>query len=118
MAVRIASLLSRPTLLRALASHVRLAVRLLREPGVPLASKALLALPLLYVVSPLDALPDILPGLGQLDDLGVILLALEAFVRLCPPQVVAHHRDAMDAGRPYAPVPPAGIVIDAEFHRE
>jgi uncharacterized membrane protein YkvA (DUF1232 family) len=117
MAARIAALLSRPALLRTLASHARLALRLLREPGVPLASKALLAVPLLYVLSPLDIVPDVLPGLGQLDDLGVVMLALELFVRVCPSEIVAHHRQAMDARRPYAPIRPAEIVIDTEFRR-
>jgi len=33
-----------------------------------------------YCVSPVDIVPDIAPLLGQLDDLGVILLEIRAFL--------------------------------------
>ena len=118
MAARVTSWLSRPSLLRTLVSHVRLTVRLLREPGVPLLIKALPVLAALYVISPLDFVPDFLPVLGQLDDLGVILIALEAFLKLCPAGAVDFHRAAMAQGRKYYPMPLAGEVIDVEFRRE
>ena len=118
MAARVTSWLSRPSLLRTLVSHVRLTVRLLREPGVPLLIKALPVLAALYVISPLDFVPDFLPVLGQLDDLGVILIALEAFLKLCPAGAVDFHRAAMAQGRKYYPMPLAGEVIDVEFSRE
>jgi uncharacterized membrane protein YkvA (DUF1232 family) len=35
-----------------------------------------------YVISPLDAVPDPIAGLGQLDDLGVVLLAVWYLLRL------------------------------------
>ena len=118
MAVRVTSWLSWPSLVRTLVSHVRLIVRLLREPGVPLLTKALPVLAGLYVISPLDFIPDVLPVLGQLDDLGVILIALEAFLRVCPPGAVQFHQAAMAQGRTYQPMPATGEVIDAEFRRE
>ena len=118
MAVRVTSWLSWPSLLRTLVSHVRLTVRLLREPGVPLLTKALPVLAGLYVISPLDFVPDVLPVLGQLDDLGVILVALEAFLKVCPAGAVDFHRAAMAQGHKYHPMPAAGEVIDAEFRRE
>lgn len=110
--------LSWPSLLRAFASHLGLTVRLLREPGVPLLTKALPVLALLYAISPLDFVPDFLPILGQLDDVGVILVALEAFRRLSPAEAVEFHRAAMVQGRKYEPMPSTGEVIDAEFRRE
>ena len=106
------------SLLRTLVSHLRLTVRLLREPGVPLLTKALPVLAALYVISPLDFMPDFLPVLGQLDDLGVILIALEAFMKLCPAAAVDFHRAAMAQGLKYCQMPSAGEVIDAEFRRE
>ena len=117
MAVRVTSWLSRPSLLWTLVSHMRLTVRLLREPGVPLLIKALPVLAALYVISPLDFAPDFLPVLGQLDDLGVILIALAAFLRLCPAGAVDFHRAAIAQGRKYCPMPLTGEVIDAEFRR-
>ena len=108
----------RPSLLRTFISHVRLAVRLLREPRVPPLIKALPVLAAVYIISPLDFVPDILPVLGQLDDLGVMLLALGAFFRLCPAGAVDFHRAAVAQGRKYSPMPSAGDVIDVEFRRE
>jgi uncharacterized membrane protein YkvA (DUF1232 family) len=121
MAARLTSWLTRPALLRSLLERLRLAVRLLREPAVPLGVKALTALPLLYVVSPIDLLPDIIPVIGQLDDLGVVLAAIELFVGLCPPAAVEHHRAGIQAGTAYAAMRPPvgnGEVIDAEWRRE
>ena len=118
MAARMTSWLSRPSLLRTLFSQVRLAVRLVREPRVAMLLKALPVLAAVYVVSPLDFVPDIIPVLGQVDDLGVLLVAIEAFSRLCPAETVAFHRRAIDEGRRYAPMSPADQVIDAEWRRE
>ena len=118
MAARVTSWLSWPSLLRTLVSHVRLTVRLVREPEVPLLTKAVPIVAALYVISPLDFIPDFLPVLGQLDDLGVILIALEAFLKLCPAGAVDFHRAALAQRRKYGPMPSAGEIIDAEFHRE
>ncbi len=132
MAVRTTSWLSIPSLLRTLVTHVRLSLRLLREPAVPLLIKGLPFVALAYLVSPIDGVPDFIPVLGQLDDLGVVLLALESFLKLCPETVVAHHRAAMASGRPFSPAAASasrgdgqsrgpvagGSVIDVEFRHE
>jgi uncharacterized membrane protein YkvA (DUF1232 family) len=121
MTVPVTRWLSWPSLLRTLLSHVRLTMRLLREPRVPWLVKAVPILAGLYVVSPVDFVPDVFPILGQLDDLGVMLLALEAFLKWCPPQAVGFHRAALAQGRKYGPMPdpvPGGDIIDAEFRRE
>ena len=115
MAGRVTSVFSWPSLFRTLVSHVGLTMRLLREPAVPVLTKVLPFLALLYVISPLDFVPDFLPVLGQLDDLGVVLLALEGFTRLCPTEAVEFHRAAMAAGRKYDPMPSTGQIIDVEF---
>jgi uncharacterized membrane protein YkvA (DUF1232 family) len=112
------SWLSKPSLLRTLISHLRLTERLLREPGVPLLTKAFPIGAALYVIAPLDFIPDFLPVLGQLDDLGVILLVLEAFLKLCPARAVDFHRAALAQKRKYSQMPSAGEIIDAEFRRE
>jgi uncharacterized membrane protein YkvA (DUF1232 family) len=112
------SSLQRPGFLLTLLSRARLATRLLREPRVPRVAKAVPVLAALYLIFPLDAVPDIIPVLGQLDDLGVVLLALELFLRLCPMAAVAFHRAAVAAGQRYGPMPAAADVIDAEWRRE
>ncbi len=87
---------------------LRLAWRLYRDPRV--APKLKLTVPVLaalYVVSPVDLLPDLLLGLGQVDDLGVLGLAV-AFVtrvvpRLAPREVLDEHLAAMGRRAPGTP---------------
>lgn len=94
---------------------VRLATRLVREPSVSVWAKAVVPLWLLYLVSPVDVLPDFLPILGQLDDLALAYAALRVFLGLCPPSAVAFHRAALAARKPFAKMSPAETVIEAEF---
>lgn len=105
-------------LLRSLLTDARLAWRLVREPRVPAACKAVPVLAALYLLSPIDVLPDFLPFLGQLDDIGILVIALKTFVGLAPAAVSLFHRDAIARGTPYAPMTAAEGVIDAEFRRE
>ena len=74
--------------LRHLPSFARLYWRLFRDGRVSLLPKALLVLTLVYVVSPLDVIPDFVPVIGEMDDVAVVLAGLWLFVRLCPPEVV------------------------------
>lgn len=115
---RLKSWLSWPGLLRTLFSHGRLAVRLVREPRVPAITKAVPLLAVLYVLSPFDFVPDVIPVLGQLDDLGIVLIALEAFAALAPVEPVTFHRAAIAQRRRYSPMPGADDFIDAEWRRE
>ena len=114
MAARVTSWLLRPGLLFTLLSRVRLAVRLTREPRVALLTKALPILTALYVISPIDLVPDVLPVFGQLDDLTIILVAIEMFLRLCPAGAAEFHRAAIAEGRQYSPMSPADDFIDTE----
>ncbi|MGX9365977.1 YkvA family protein [Desulfoplanes sp. PS50] len=44
---------------------------------IPFKSVAAIAFTLLYVLNPLDLIPDFLPGIGQLDDAAVLALCLK-----------------------------------------
>lgn len=55
--------------LRALPDIVRLARRLLADPRTPLRHRAGLVLLIVWLVSPIDLLPEFLPGIGPLDDI-------------------------------------------------
>jgi uncharacterized membrane protein YkvA (DUF1232 family) len=65
--------------------------RLLGDPRVPLATKLLLALLVVYLVSPVDLIPDFIPLAGQLDDALLLTLALRHLVRRSGTRVVAQH---------------------------
>jgi len=116
--VRARSLTSWPGFLRALFSNARLAWRLLREPEVPVWVKALPLAALIYLVSPIDIIPDVLPFVGEIDDLAVVLLALQAFVFLCPSRAVLFHREAIAHRHSFTPMGAADGVIEAEWRRE
>ena len=86
-------------LLTHLPNFLKLFSRLVKDPRVSVSPKLLLVGILAYVILPADVLPDFLIGIGQLDDLAVILGGLRLFFRLCPPQVVQEHLRAISAGR-------------------
>jgi uncharacterized membrane protein YkvA (DUF1232 family) len=69
--------------------------RLFRDRRVPLWVKTIPVLSLAYVVWPFDFLADPALGLGQLDDLAVILLGLKLFVSLCSSDLVQQHESAL-----------------------
>ncbi|HWP57085.1 MAG TPA: DUF1232 domain-containing protein [Candidatus Acidoferrales bacterium] len=83
----------------ALPKFAKLFWRLLRDERVPAAPKILLLSLVAYLLVPVDLLPDVMPGFGQLDDLALIYLGLQAFFRLCPRTVVREHVQAIAAGR-------------------
>ena len=116
--MRMSSWFVRPSLMGALFAELRLAWRLMREPRVSLVAKALPALAVLYVLSPLDFIPDVLPVVGQLDDLGILILSLKLFLRVCPSAASSYHADAITSGRRFTPMNPADVVIDATYRRD
>src|SRR3954468_10429518 len=76
--------------------HAHLAFRLLRDERVPTAVKLILPATLLYIISPLDLIPDFLPVVGQVDDVLVLMLGMLAFIRLAPLWIVEEHEAALD----------------------
>ena len=81
-----------------LINRLRLTWRLMLDGRVPIYLKIIPFAPIAYLIFPLDLLPDIFPFLGQLDDLGVFILGMEAFVALAPHHVVLEHQAALEAG--------------------
>ena len=84
--------------LRALPQFVLLYWRLVRDGRVSVWPKALLLLSFLYVLSPLDFIPDVIPFVGEVDDLVVLIVACRLFIYLCPPEVVREHVRRIDSG--------------------
>lgn len=63
-------------LARFLADCGRLLWRVARDPRVSWAAKAVAGGAAAYVVSPVDLVPDFIPGVGQLDDLFLLTRAM------------------------------------------
>lgn len=74
-----------------LPNMVMLLGRLLKDARVPVAEKALFAAAIVYVISPLDFIPDIFPFIGQVDDLYVVALVLLRLVNRSDETVVREH---------------------------
>jgi len=67
-------------LLRALPEIVRMITRMKGDPVLPRAAKIALAVAVLYLVSPVDLIPDFIPGLGALDDLLVAAILVDGIL--------------------------------------
>jgi uncharacterized membrane protein YkvA (DUF1232 family) len=81
-----------PGLLRDLARFVPDCVttirRLRRDPRVPRRAKVVVALAGLWLLSPIDLLPEFLPVIGPLDDVLVVALALRYAARQVPRDIL------------------------------
>lgn len=55
---------------------VKLLYRLMTDSRVPMAEKALLLGAITYVITPLDFIPDLLPFIGQVDDIYLVSLVI------------------------------------------
>ena len=85
-------LLVRFRLLRVLLRDGRLTWRLARDPRTPLRAKLILGAAVLFVVSPINWIPNFVPVLGQLEDVALLSLAMELFLRNVPEYLKAEHR--------------------------
>lgn len=116
----------------------RLIVDLVRDSRVPWSRKALLGVAAVYVASPVDVIPDVLPLVSRLDDAAIVILALDIFLDGVPRQLMIEKMHALgidgrelerdlEAARRLMPAPlraaarrlPAAIEMGAAFiHRE
>jgi uncharacterized membrane protein YkvA (DUF1232 family) len=59
----------------------------LRHPAAPGWLKLGTALVVLYVISPIDLIPDWIPGLGMLDDVVLVPFAIRWLLQRLPPEL-------------------------------
>ena len=67
---------------------VTTARRLRRDPRVPVRVKVAVAIAAVWVISPIDLIPEFLPVIGPLDDIVVVALALRYAARHVPPEAL------------------------------
>jgi uncharacterized membrane protein YkvA (DUF1232 family) len=94
----------------------RLFLELVRDGRVPWSRKVLLGLAAAYVASPIDLVPDFVPFISRIDDVAVVVLALDAFLESVPRELMIEkmyvlgidgrelERD-MEAARRFLPTP-------------
>ena len=65
--------------------------RMLKDARVPTAEKALFLAAIVYVISPLDFIPDVFPFIGQVDDIYVVALTLLRLINRTDAGIVREH---------------------------
>ena len=76
-------------------AKARLTWRLIRDTRVPKWARGLAFLPALYLVSPIDLLPDFIPFIGRLDDALLFGLVSDQLLRFVPADVLQEHVAAL-----------------------
>ncbi len=71
----------------------KLLVRLMRDPRVPMRQKVFVGAVVGYVLSPIDLIPDFVVGLGKLDDVILVSLAIDYLMRDSGEEIVRGHWD-------------------------
>ena len=74
-----------------LPNMLRLLGKLLSDNRVPLAEKALFAAAIIYVIVPLDFIPDVFPFIGQVDDIYLVALTLLRLINRTDESIVRRH---------------------------
>lgn len=67
---------------------VTLVRRLRKDPRVPRSAKIAVGIAGLWVLSPIDLIPEFLPVIGPLDDVVVVALALRFAAQRVPPEAL------------------------------
>lgn len=75
-----------------------------RDPRTPWFAKGLVVLIVAYALSPIDLIPDFVPGLGYLDDLIIVPAGIALALTIIP-------RDVMEQAREHARNLPPGTRI-------
>jgi len=82
--------------LKAIPDLGKLLLRLTRDPRVPRRNKLIFGGIAAYLLLPIDFIPDWIPGIGQVDDIALVALALDAMVNRVGKEVLAEHWDGDD----------------------
>jgi len=65
--------------------------RLIKDSRVAVAEKALFAAAIVYVIMPLDFIPDVFPFIGQIDDIYLVALTLLRLINKTDERIVREH---------------------------
>jgi len=107
-------------MLKELFQQLKLAYHLMIDPRVHPLAKLIPIAALTYLVLPTDLVPDLALGVGQLDDLAVLMVGLRLFLEVSPPAVVreylrrltqgGHWEDAEPSDQAPKPAPDDDVV--------
>ena len=77
--------------IRQIPHYLKLLFGLLRDSRVSVVDKLLVAGAIAYVVSPIDLIPDFIPFLGEVDDIFLVLTALQRLISNAGRSVLLDH---------------------------
>jgi len=80
-------------LMKEVPSLFKLIFRLLRDASVPRVDKVLFGAVLVYMITPIDFMPDFLGAMGWVDDLYLVGLALGRLLASAGPELLLKHWD-------------------------
>jgi len=78
-------------LLMFLPNMIMLSMRLMADSRVPRTERALFAAAIIYAIIPFDFIPDMLPFIGQVDDIFLISLTLLRLIDRTDDRIVREH---------------------------
>lgn len=99
--------------IRQIPSYLRLLWGLMTDERVSTVDKILVGAAIGYVIMPFDLIPDFIPVIGQVDDIYVIMLALDRLISHAGARVLADHWD----GDPHELTPKSleAVLLAAAF---
>ena len=77
--------------IRQLPQYLRLLGGLITDPRVAMLDKVLVAGAMAYIVMPIDLIPDFIPFFGEIDDLYLLVLALQRLISNAGRSVLVQH---------------------------
>ena len=83
---------------RTIPDIVRLVRRIAADRSLPSGVRGRLWVLIGYPALPIDLVPDLIPGIGYLDDVVMVAAVLRAVVRRAGPEAVRRHWPGTDAG--------------------
>lgn len=107
---------------RELLQQAKLAFNLMTDARVNPLAKLIPVGALAYLFFPIDISPDVIPLLGQIDDVGIFILGMRLFFEFSPPEVVREHLRRLAENvqwkvdeTPPAGTPPKGEIVEGSF---
>ncbi len=89
-----------------------LCARLLTDSRVPTAERAMVAGAIVYAIVPFDLIPDMLPFVGQIDDVYLVALTLLRLMERTDPKIVREH---WEGGGDVVELVGAAALVAAKF---
>ena len=107
--------------IRQIPSYLRLLVGLVADRRVSMFDRVLVLAAVAYMVSPIDFIPDFVPFLGEVDDVFLLMTALQRLVANAGRTVLLDHwrgdPDELDDGNLARLVGAAGFFLPARLRR-